>query len=81
MSIDGHINLTKDVVEFLGEETKDSHTSISIDGYDVTTDDMSTNHLLQDQSCENSTVEELTILEKSSKASTTATDLVNDKAT
>jgi len=54
MSIDGHINFTKDVIEFVDEEIEDSHTNISTNGYDnaqceykvlSTNDDMSTNDL------------------------------------
>ncbi|QCE03779.1 hypothetical protein DEO72_LG8g1805 [Vigna unguiculata] len=92
MSTDGHI---KDVAEF-DEEIKDSHTNISTDGYVddapceykvVPVDDvMSTNDHFQEQSCENNTmekpsaVEEKTVFEDASKASTIATDLVNDEA-
>ena len=96
MSTDGHINFIKDVVEFADEEIKDSHTNISIEGYDVAqceykvlffNDDMSTNDLFQEQSCENNTmeepsaVEETTIFEDAVEAYTTTIDLVNDKAT
>jgi len=97
MSTNGHINFTKDVIEPTDEEIEDSHTNISTDGYNddaqceynvlSINDDMSTNDLFQKQSCENnimeepSAVEETTILEDASEASTIATDLVNDKAT
>jgi len=96
MSTDGHINFTKDVAKFAHEEIKDSHTNISIDGYDddaqreykvlYVTDDMSTNDPFQEQSYENNTmeepseVEEPTIFEDAVETSTIATSLVNDKA-
>ncbi|QCD86288.1 hypothetical protein DEO72_LG3g809 [Vigna unguiculata] len=92
MSTDGHI---KDVAE-VDEEIKDSHTNISTDGcvddapceYKVVPVDdvMSTNDHFQEQSCENNTmeepsaVEEKTVFEDAAKASTIATDLVNDEA-
>jgi len=92
MSTDGHI---KDVAE-VDEEIKDSHTNISTDGYvDVAQceykivlvdEDMSTNDHFQEQSCEDNTieepsaVEEPTIFADAAKASTIATDLVNNEA-
>ncbi|QCD82353.1 hypothetical protein DEO72_LG2g2689 [Vigna unguiculata] len=92
MSTDGHV---KDVAK-VEEEIKDSHTNISIDGYvgDApceykvvpVDEDMSTNDHFQEQSCENNTmeepsvVEEPTIFEDAAEASTIATDLVNDEA-
>jgi len=95
MSTNGHINFTEDVDEPVKEEIEDSHTNIYTNGYDVSQyeykflsikDDMSTNDFFQEQSCENNTmeepsaVEEPKILEDAFKASTTTTDLVNDKA-
>ncbi|QCD99504.1 hypothetical protein DEO72_LG7g786 [Vigna unguiculata] len=93
MSTDGHINFAKDVAD---EEIEDSHTYISTDGYVdnaqyeynflSVNDDMSTNDLFHEQSCENNTmeepseVEEPTIFEDAPEASTIATDLVNDEA-
>ncbi|QCD86747.1 hypothetical protein DEO72_LG3g1273 [Vigna unguiculata] len=93
MSTDGHINFAKDVAD---EEIKDSHTNISTDGYvDAAQceykvvpidEDMSTNDHFQEQSCENNTmeepsvVEEPTLFEDAAEASTIATDLVNDEA-
>ncbi|QCD93326.1 hypothetical protein DEO72_LG5g1399 [Vigna unguiculata] len=93
MSTDGHINFAKDVAD---EEIKDSPINISTDGYVddapceykvVPVDDvMSTNDHFQEQSCENNTmeepsaVEEPTIFEDATEASTIATDLVNDEA-
>jgi len=93
MSTDGHINFAKVVAD---EEIKDSHTNISIDGYVdaaqceykiVPVDEnMSNNDHSQEQSCENSTieepsaVEEKTVFKDVAKASTIATDLVNDEA-
>jgi len=93
MSTDGHINFAKDVAD---EEIKYSHTNISIDGYvDAAQceykivpvdDDMSTNDHFQEQSCEDNTieepsaVEEPTLFEDATEASTIATDLVNDEA-
>jgi len=92
MSTDGHI---KDVAK-VDEEIKDSHTNISTNGYvdDAqceykvvpVDEDMSTNDHFQEQSCENNTieepsaVEEPTIFEDAAKASTIATNLVNDEA-
>ena len=92
MSIDGHINFAKDVVD---EEIKDSHTNISTNGYVDDTpceykvvpidENMSTNDHFQEQSCEDNTmeepsaVEEPTIFEDAAEASTIATDLVNDE--
>jgi len=93
MSTDGHINFAKDVAD---EEIKDSHKNISIDGYvdDAqceykvvpVDEDMSTNDHFQEKSCENNTmeepsaVEEPTLFEDATEASTIATDLVNDEA-
>jgi len=93
MSTDGHINFAKDVAD---EEIKDSLINISTDGYVddapceykvVPVDDvMSTNDHFQEQSCENNTieepsvVEEPTVFEDAAEASTIATDLVNDEA-
>ena len=89
----GHINFAKNVAD---EEIEDSHTYISTDGYVdnaqyeykflFVNDDMSTNDLFHEQSCENNTmeepseVEEPTIFEDVAEASTIATDLVNDEA-
>jgi len=91
MSTDGHI---KDVAE-VDEEIKDSHKNISTDGYvdDAQCEykvvpvyeDMSTNDHFQEQSCEDNTMEELsvveepTVFEDASEAFTIATDLVNDE--
>jgi len=93
MSIDGHINFSKDVAD---EEIKDSHTNISTDGYVDNAqseykvvpvdEDMSTNDHFQEQSCENNTieepsaVEEKTVFKDAAEASTIATNLVNDEA-
>ncbi|QCD78843.1 hypothetical protein DEO72_LG1g2479 [Vigna unguiculata] len=93
MSIDGHINFAKDVAD---EEIKDSHKNISTDRYVddaqceykvVPVDDvMSTNDHFQEQNCENNTmeepsaVEEPTIFEDATEASTIGTNLVNDEA-
>ena len=94
MSTDGHINFTKNVVD---EEIEDSHANISTNGYDdddaqceykvlSVNDDMSTNDLFDEQSCENNTmeepseVEEPMIFEDVAEASTIAIDLVNDEA-
>jgi len=93
MSTDGHINFTKDVVEFVDEEIEDSHTNISIDGYVdgaqceykflSINDDIGTNDLFHEQSCEKnameepSIVEESTILEDTFESSTTTINLVN----
>ncbi|QCE14493.1 hypothetical protein DEO72_LG11g1494 [Vigna unguiculata] len=93
MSTDGHINFAKDVAN---EEITDSLINISTDGYVddapceykvVPVDDvMSTNDHFQEQSCENNTieepsvVEEPTVFEDATEASTIATDLVNDEA-
>jgi len=95
MCTDGHINFTKGVVEPVDEEIEDSHTNISTYGYDddaqceynvlYINDDMSTNDLLKEQSYENNTMEKQSAVEETTKlvdayvASTTATDLVNDK--
>jgi len=95
MPTEEHIKFTKDVVE-VDEEIKDFHTKISIDGYDddaqfeykvvPINDDMSTNDLFHEQSCENNTmeepseVEEPTVFEDVAEASTIVTDLVNDEA-
>jgi len=92
MSTNGHV---KDVAE-VDEKIKDSHTNISIDGYvnDAqceykvvpVDEDMSTNDHFQEESCEDNTieepsvVEEPTIFEDAVEASTIATDLVNDEA-
>jgi len=92
MSTDGH---TKDVAE-VDEEIKDSHTNVSTDGYVDNAQseykvifvdaNMSKNYHFQEQSCENNIVEEPraieepTILEDASEASTTTIDLVNDEA-
>jgi len=96
MSTDGHINFTKDVVEFVDKEIEDSHTNISAEGYNddaqceykvlSANGDMSTIDLFQEQSCENNTMEELsevkesTIFEDVAETSIIATSLVNDKA-
>jgi len=93
MSTNGHI---KDVAE-VDEEIKDSHTDISTDGYVdnaqceykvvLVDEDMSTNDHFQQQNCEDNTmeepsaVEEPTIFEDATEASTIATDLVNDETT
>jgi len=93
MSTDGHINFAKDVAD---EEIKDSHTNISTNGYvdDAqceykvvpVDEDMSTKDHFQEQSCEDNTmeepsvVEEPTIFEDATEASTIGTDLVNDEA-
>ncbi|QCD92815.1 hypothetical protein DEO72_LG5g884 [Vigna unguiculata] len=77
------------------EEIKDAHINISIDGYvdDAqceykvvpVDEDMSTNDHFQEQSCENNTleepsaVEEPTVFEDATEASTIAIDLVNDE--
>ena len=92
MSTDGHINFGKDVAD---EETEDSQTYISIDGYVddaqweykvlCIDNDMSINDLFEEQSCENNTmeepsaIEEPTIFKDVAEASTIATDLVNDE--
>ncbi|QCD78518.1 hypothetical protein DEO72_LG1g2153 [Vigna unguiculata] len=92
MCTDGHI---KDVAE-VDEEIEGFHTNISTDGYvdDAqceykvvpVDEDMSTNDHFQEQSCENNTieepsvVEEPTVFEDAAEASTIATDLVNDEA-
>jgi len=93
MSTNGHINLAKDVAD---EEIEDSHTNISTDGYvdDAqceykvlsVNDVMGSNDHFQEQSCENTTmeepsvVEEPTLFEDAVEASIIATDLVNDEA-
>ncbi|QCD86842.1 hypothetical protein DEO72_LG3g1369 [Vigna unguiculata] len=93
MYTDRHINFAKDVAD---EDIQDSHTYISTDGYVVdaqyeykflsVNDDMSTNNIFHEQSCENNTmeepseVEEPTIFEDVTEASTIATNLVNDEA-
>ncbi|QCE03952.1 hypothetical protein DEO72_LG8g1984 [Vigna unguiculata] len=92
MPTDGHVNFAKDVPN---EEIEDSHTYISTNGYvDAqceykvlsVSDDMSTNDLFHEKSCENNTmdepsvVEEPTICEDAVEASTIATNLVNDEA-
>ena len=87
------INFAKNVVD---EEIEDSHTYISTDGYVdnaqyeykflFVNDDISTNDLFHEQSCENNTmeepseVEEPTIFEDAVEASTIASNLVNDEA-
>ncbi|QCD93332.1 hypothetical protein DEO72_LG5g1405 [Vigna unguiculata] len=86
MSTDGHI---KDVAE-VDEEIKDSHTNISTDGYvdnaQCEYKVLSVDDIFEEQSCENNTmekpsaVEEKIVFEEASKASTIATDLVNDEA-
>ena len=85
-------SVAKDVAD---EVIEDSHTNISTDGYvnDAQceykvvpiNEDMSTNDHFQEQSCENNTmeepsvVEEPTLFEDAAEASTIATDLVNDE--
>jgi len=94
MSTNGDINYIKDVAE-VDEEIGDSHTGISIDGYDNAAqceykgvpvyEDMSSNDHFQYQSFKNnimkepSAVEETSILQDASEASITTSDLVNDE--
>jgi len=95
MSTDGHIKFTKDVAE-VDEQIEGSHIDISTDGYVDNAqyeykvlsvdDDISLDDIFEDQSCEDNTmeepsvVEEPTIFEDAAEASTIATDLVNDEA-
>ena len=86
MSIDGHI---KDVAE-VDEEIEDSHTNISTDGYvdnaQCEYKVLSVDDIFEEQSCEENAIEEPSVVEEpmifkdAAKASTIATDLVNDEA-
>ena len=95
MSTDGHINFAKDLMKKLKILTQtyllmDMLMMLNVNiksEYKVVpiNEDMSTNDHFQEQSCENNTmeepsaVEEPTIFEDATEASTIATDLVNDE--
>ena len=83
---DGHI---KDVAE-VDIEIEDSHTNISTDGYvdnaQCEYKVLSVDDIFEEQSCEENAIEEPSVVEEpmifkdAAKASTIATDLVNDEA-